>query len=158
MSLTGRRNWWPVGIALALTGFAGGLATLITFALSSNSDLVMRDYYEQEIRYQDQIERKQRTQPLSAEVEVTHDALLGKILIRLPADHAVRGANGEVHLYRPSAEGLDRRYPLALNAAGMQVIEASDLASGLWRVKIQWKVGEEEFFEETRLVIRAKGS
>jgi len=139
-------------VALAL--FAAGLVVLILAAVSSNSDLVTEDYYEQELRYQQQINRRARSEVLDSAITVTHDPSLGVILLRFPTEHSGDAVTGEVHLYRPSAAGLDRRMPLALNAAGMQVIPAVDLAPGLWQVKISWSARGQEYYVERRLVIQ----
>jgi nitrogen fixation protein FixH len=154
-SLRKARLSWPLGITVALLLFASGLVALISFAVTSNSDLVVKDYYEQDLLYQQRIDRQTRTEPFADRLQVSHDLGLGKILIQLPAEHATLGTTGEVHLYRPSAAGLDQRWPLELNAAGMQILEARDLTPGLWQVKILWTVRGEEFFLDHRLVIAA---
>lgn len=148
-----RRNLWPLCVGLALGLFAVGLVALIVAAVSSNSDLVAEDYYEQEIRYQEQLDRLERASGLDEAIAVTHDGALGVLLLRFPAAYAGEVVSGEVHLYRPSAAGLDRKVPLALNAAGQQVIPAGALASGRWQVKIRWAVRGKEYYVERRLVI-----
>jgi nitrogen fixation protein FixH len=149
------RSPWPLGITLALLVFASGLAALIAFAVTSNSDLVVQDYYEQDLLYQEQIDRRARTEPLAERLRVSHDPALDKILIQLPSEHATLDTAGEVHLYRPSAADLDRRWPLELNAAGMQILDAQDLAPGLWQVKIQWTTRGQEYYVDRRVVIEA---
>jgi nitrogen fixation protein FixH len=147
------RNLWPLGVALGLVVFAGGLVALIVLAVSSNSDLVMEDYYEQEIRYSEQLERLARAEAIDGAVEVRYDAGLGVLILTFPEVQAARGISGEVHLYRPSAAGMDRKLPLSLNAAGMQVIPAADLAPGLWQVRIRWVVEGEDYYVEQRLIL-----
>jgi len=147
------RSPWPVGIALALLAFAGGLVALIVAAVSSNSDLVVEDYYEQEIRYNQQLDRLARTESVADAIEIRHHPDLGVVILKFPADQAGPDLIGEVHFYRPSAAGLDRKVSLAVNAAGMQVIPAGDLAPGLWEVKIRWTLGGEEYYLEQRLIV-----
>ena len=155
--LRNQRPYWPLGITVALLLFAGGLVALIAFAVTSNSDLVVNDYYEQDLLYQRRIDRHARTEPFAERLRVSHDPALGKILIQLPSEHATLGTAGEIHLYRPSAAGLDRRWPLELNAAGMQILEARDLTPGLWQVKILWTAKGEEYYLDRRLVIAGAG-
>jgi nitrogen fixation protein FixH len=152
-SSSARRSPWPIGIAVALMIFTSGLIVLIVVALSSNSDLVVQDYYEQEIRYDEQLDRLARTEAVVDSITIRHDAALGVVILTFPKEHAVPGLVGEVHLYRPSAAGMDRKIPLAVNAAGMQVIPAANLAPGLWQVKVRWTLAGEEYYLEQRLVV-----
>jgi nitrogen fixation protein FixH len=58
-----------------------------------------------------------------------------------------------VHLYRPSAAGLDRQLALELDAAGVQALDASGLEPGLWRVKVTWSVGGQQYYFDQKVVI-----
>ncbi len=49
---------WPGGFFIL---FGGYIAGFIVFASRQKMDLVRNDYYDQEIRYQQQIDRVQRT-------------------------------------------------------------------------------------------------
>lgn len=146
---------WPLGITLALLTFAGGLLALIIIAVSSNSDLVVENYYEEEIRYNQQLDRLARTERVADAIEIRHDARLGVVILTFPQAHTGQDLSGEVHLYRPSSAGMDRKLPLEMNPAGMQVISVADLAPGLWQVKIQWTVAGEEYYVEERLIVPA---
>jgi len=148
-----RKSPWPLGIALALLTFAGGLIALIVAAISGNSDLVVEDYYEQEIRYNQQLDRLARTESVANAIAIRYDPDLGAVILTFPEDHTGPDLIGEVHLYRPSAAGMDRKVPLTVNAAGMQVIPAGDLAPGLWEVKIRWTLQGEDYYLEQRLVV-----
>jgi nitrogen fixation protein FixH len=148
-----QRSLWPVGIILALVLFAAGLVALIVFATSSNSDLVTEDYYEQEIQYDQKLERLERTAEVSDQVEVSQDLATQRIQIQLPIEHVTPTTQGQIHLYRPAAAGMDRRLPLALNQDGQQWIMTEGLAAGLWQLKIEWNVGKQGYFADRRLVL-----
>jgi nitrogen fixation protein FixH len=155
-SETGSR--WPWGIALALAVFASGLGVLIVMAVRSNSDLVVEDYYEQELRYDEHMGQAVRADSLAGDVEVNYDGKLGAVILRFPEGHAVEGLKGELHFYRPSAALMDRKVALNLNTVGMQVIPVRDFAPGLWRVKVQWTAAGEGYFVERRLELPAGGA
>jgi hypothetical protein len=145
------KNFWPLGIIAALTLFFGGTVALIVIACLHRSDLVKADYYDDEVRFQKQMDRVDRTRRLEANVHVTYDSLSRQIRVALqPFGGAT---HGNIDLYRPSAAGLDRTLDLKLDGNGVQTIDASDLRAGLWRVKISWKAGDEEYFQECPLII-----
>ena len=59
------RNPWPIAIVSYFIIFIAFIAWFITFAMRQKMDLVRDDYYDQEIRFQQQIDRVQRTQSIS---------------------------------------------------------------------------------------------
>jgi hypothetical protein len=82
---------------------------------------------------------------------VTYDAVQRRLILALPAAHVA--ATGEIQLYRPSAAGMDRRLSLRLDAQGQQTLDAAALGEGLWRVRVMWRVGDEEFACDEKVVI-----
>jgi nitrogen fixation protein FixH len=149
-----RFNPWPYAI-LAWFAFAITVAVVFTaFAVRQEFDLVRPDYYEEELRHQRRIDSVKRTAALGEAVSLRHDRATQRLRLTIPATHA--GARGEVHLYRPSDAGLDVRLPLETDADGVQWIDAAAVKTGLWRVRVQWTAGGEEFFLEQSVVIPAK--
>lgn len=148
------RNLWPLGIVAAFAVFIPATAGLIVLALLHKEELVRPDYYEQEIRYQGQMERLERARGLGGRASVVYDSARGQITIALPAEHALGKAQGRIHLYRPSAAGLDHQFELAPNASGVQTLEAKDLRPGLWKVRVSWSVAAQEYLIDEKIVVR----
>jgi hypothetical protein len=133
--------------------FIAGTAALIVLSARTQSDLVSPDYYERELRYEEDISRRARTLALAGRVRVAHDADQRRLTLALPVEHAARHAEGEIHLYRPSAAGQDRHIRLELDAHGRQTVDTGALSAGLWRVRVTWRVGDEDFAVDERMVI-----
>ncbi len=146
-----RFNPWPYALLAFFALAILGTATLVYISVTNSSDLVAKDYYDQEMRYQGRLDQLRRTQPLEDRIGVEHSA--GAVRLRLPKEHATGGASGTVALYRPSSAEADKSYTLALDAEGRQALPATDLGTGLWKVRIHWKVGTEEYFSERNLVL-----
>jgi nitrogen fixation protein FixH len=148
-----RRSLWPYAIGgyfvLAITG----IAIFVTWAVSQNMDLVRSDYYEHEILFQRHIDAVNRTRPLGDQVAITFNADARAILARIPAAHVATQLSGRVHLYRPSDAKLDRHVELKPGADGEQSIDAAQLASGLWKVRVEWTTNREEYVFERSLII-----
>src|SRR5581483_8278656 len=125
-----KRNPWPAGIIAAFALFIAGTAGLVVLASSHRLDLVSADYYEQEIRFQNQIDRVARTRELAADATVNYDEASRTLTISLPHDAASGTIAGRIHLYRPSAAGLDCDLKLELNSDGVQALDASQLQRG----------------------------
>lgn len=146
------RNPWPIAIIAFFILFATFLATFVVWALGQKQDLVTENYYENEVRYQEQLDRLNRTQAQAGQTAVTFDAARNCIVISLPVAQA-QGASGRIHLYRPSNAKLDLEVPLAINAGGMQTLDAKAMAAGLWKVRIEWIVNGQEYFFDQAVVV-----
>jgi nitrogen fixation protein FixH len=145
------RSPWPIAITALFIVFALYLAGFIVWAVGQKQDLVAADYYEREVRYQDQLDRLHRTALLAPGTTVAFDAAARTCRIALPASHAA--ATGRIHFYRPSNARLDQSFPLALAADGTQVIPTDRLAAGRWKVRVEWQVGGQDFYVEQPLEV-----
>ncbi len=155
-SKTPARNLWPIAIVIVLVGFFCGTIGLVVMACSQRVDLVSADYYERELKFQGQIERIGRTSQLASPGSVIYDAVKKRITIALPSEQGGTNIAGEVALYRPSAAGLDRRFDLQPDAQGLQRLDAADLRPGLWRVRVSWTAGRQDYYLEQSVVIGSR--
>lgn len=141
-------NPWPYGLVAILGTFVCGVVSFGIIAIRNNQDLVSPDYYDQEIRFQQQINRVARTEALSSEVTVALVPGSGQLQLQVPANSV-----GTLKLYRPADARLDLVFPLTLDAQGRQRFDVSGLKPGLWKARLQWKSGSEEYFKDVPVVI-----
>ncbi len=137
------KNWWPAGLVIFFILFGGYIAGFVIFASSQRMDLVREDYYDQEIRFQKQIDRVNRSAPVLADASIVYSPAAAQITVSLPS---VNQSNilGTITFYRPSDAGMDASVKLGLNAAGSQSLGVGNLQNGLWRVRVQWTQGGQE--------------
>ncbi len=152
------RNFWPWGVSLTLLVFCAGTVALVVMACFQRTDLVSANYYEDEIRFQKQIERVERVRQLDSRAGVSYDVNSERITISLPPEHVGLAAHGKIQLYRPSEAGLDQQLNLQIDSQGRQIIDAAQLKSGLWKVKVMWTAGSEDYFLDQKVVIKSKNS
>ncbi len=150
-----RHSWnpWPISIIAFFVVALIGCGTFVAYCNRHPVDLVAADYYEQEVRYQGQIDRLQHAQAQGSLASITYDADTRCIRVSLPPDSPQSGVTGSIQLYRPSAISLDRQIKLATDVKGVQNIDAAGLAPGLWKVKISWKAGQQDCFMDQKVVI-----
>ncbi|HSU57242.1 MAG TPA: FixH family protein [Candidatus Dormibacteraeota bacterium] len=153
-SLKPRQNLWPWAIICAFSLFFCGTISLVVLASSQKVDLVSSDYYEKEIKFQNQIERFHSTARLGAQASVAYDATNKLISINLPAEQVGHALSGRIEFYRPSSASLDRVLTLSPNSNGIQTIDTTGLVPGLWKVRVSWTASEGEFFIDQRVVIK----
>src|SRR5262249_39768795 len=147
------RSLWPHAILAWFVVFSSAMAAWITFALRQTTELVSTDYYEEEVRFQNQLDRMNRTAAVRGEVAVLCDAAQAQVTLRLPADHVAQHPSGRIRFYRPSDARLDFEVPLALAEPGLQRIDVSARRGGQWKVRVQWKAGEQDYFFEQIVVL-----
>ena len=151
-------NPWPYSIggffAVAILAAIGW----VMFCIGHGTDLVAADYYEQEVEYQDQMNRVGRAQELSSQVAIAYDTELDRIRVQLPVAHAASHPQGSIHLYRPSEANLDQRVRLHTDDQGIQNLDAGQLKDGLWDIRLQWTVDGQEYFVSKRFTIARPNS
>ena len=151
-SPTPSRNLWPTAIIAFFIVFVLFIASFIVWAVRQNQDLVSENYYENEVRYQQQLDRVKRTQSLATQTAITFDAARRLILIALPAGQA-QTATGRIRFYRPSNARLDHDVPMTLNAEGVQSVDATLLAAGLWKIRVEWSANGQDYFFDQPVVV-----
>jgi hypothetical protein len=152
------RNLWPLGIITVCSLFAAGTAGLIVMACSQKVELVSDDYYEKELKFQGQIDRAERTRREASQAAVAYDAAHHNITVSLPPGQVHGNVRGNVELYRPSAASMDRAMRLEPDASGVQRLDASALAPGLWKVRVSWTFDKRNYYLEQKVVVGTKTS
>ncbi|MBI1316234.1 hypothetical protein GC167_05165 [bacterium] len=125
---------WGHGMALTLVLFAALIIGLAVGTFQQNIDLVEPDYAESEERYQDRQKRQGRTEALGASFAIEYRD--GDIVIQTPAALSPAFSQGEIWLYKPDNQKLDRRINIALDSEGTMRIPAETLVPGVWKVVV----------------------
>lgn len=147
-------NPWPWALIGFFVCLIGAIASFVTFALRQDMDLVREDYYAEEIRFQNQIDRMTRTRAFEGEIAIVHDPESQRIAIAIPSSHAGGNPSGTVQLYRPSDADLDFEQPLKLaQDSNVHILHAAKLAAGRWKVRVLWTVNELEYFTEREILL-----
>ncbi len=146
-------NLWPYAIVGWFAIFISALVAWMVFAVRQNLDLVRPDYYEQEIRFQEQLDRLNRTAAVSSEMAVQYEPATSAVTLRLPAAHLAQHPMGRIQFYRAADAALDCEVPLAMAADGVQRLSVRALRVGPWKMRVTWSVGSTEYFLEKTFII-----
>ena len=125
----------------------------MTFCTLHPSELVAKDYYEQEIRYQSQLDRIERVRASRSLASIQYQPAIKTITISIPGSSGQDRPSGKVELYRPSAASLDLSIKLEVDGNGTQQIDTSNLQPGLWKIKITWSAGGKDYFLDQKVRI-----
>jgi hypothetical protein len=137
---------WGKGILVTIIAFVAFMITLVVISVKQDDiHLVAENYYEKEIKYQDQIDREKASVGLDREVLV-YDAQRKSMILDLPV-----GAKGNLQLFRPSDARLDQEVNLNITDSGKTTIPLDKLKSGYWRVQLTWTEGGVDFYQEKKI-------
>ena len=148
-----KRSLWPFAIIGYFAIVLCAMAIFVTWAVRQNMDLVRPDYYEHEILFQRQIDAVNRARPFASQIAVAYEIERQTLSVRVPSAHVTAQFSGTAHLYRPSDAKLDRRIDLKPARDGTQIIDTSELAAGLWKVRLHWAANGESFAFEQSIIV-----
>lgn len=141
---------WGKGLALAYGGFVILVLAMVGITITKNVDLVTSNYYDKEIKYQEEIDKINNTSRLKEQVKF--DLGETSLLISFPALSAGSVIKGEVNFYRPSDSKKDFKVPIETDKDFKQVFDISNIEKGLWKVKVNWNMDGMEYLSNNTFV------
>lgn len=126
---------WGKSIVLAFIGFAMFIGVLVTICVKQNVNLVSKDYYKEELNYQEQIDQLANA-----------EALLEKPRIVVTAKHlqlvfSSEVERGELKLLRPS----DARFDASFAIDSTRRFDLSKYPTGRYNASLQWESGGRKY-------------
>ena len=127
---------WGWKIAIFLTLFIGFILSMVIYSFTVTSDLVAKDYYNQEIQYQQNINAQTNALPISKKVLLKSNE--ENIVVTFPDDFNMNIEKGDITFYRPDDAKLDKSIELQLDVNNIQLIQKKLIAVGFYKVTIQF--------------------
>jgi hypothetical protein len=139
---------WGKGILVTIIAFVSFILVLVTISIRQDDiHLVTENYYEEEIKYQEHIQREKATASLGRDVLLL-DSHAKVIRLDLPI-----GAEGSLHFFRPSDARLDRKIPIIITNLGGSEIPLGSLLPGYWRVQLNWTENGVNYYQEKKIAL-----
>jgi nitrogen fixation protein FixH len=143
-------NPWPAALTVIVVGAFAFAAFVAVTMIRQPVDLVVKDYYEQDLKHSERMAREARAKALDQPLRVAWRADAKTLRLEFPDP----SATGVIELYRPSDSALDRRVEIQPDASGLQEVPGDGLAAGLWRVHVAWQQGGEDFYQAESFLLR----
>lgn len=141
---------WGTGIVLAFIGFITFIMYFVVTMMTNDKydhDLVVEDYYKQELEYQKDIDKETNAKALLE--NISYKRIEEGLLIRFPSDLKPENIEGKVFLYRPSNKQFDFETTISLSKSHL-LIPDSSLVDGRWNLKVDWEYnGKQYLFKES---------
>jgi hypothetical protein len=134
-------NW----IVVAFVFFALFIGTLVTVCVKQDISLVSKNYYSDELVYQDQITRINNTNALLSKPEFNKREG-GSIEISFDQQYKIE--KGEVKFFCPSNPNADKNFAF-MTSNNTQQFDITSFPKGMYKARVYWSMdGKEYYFEE----------
>lgn len=141
---------WGKSIVLVFVLFAGFIGTLVYLMTRERIDLVRDDYYQDELTYQQHIDRVRQTVLHSAAIALHYQSHQQQICFCLP--DSLRQAT--FTFYRPADRQADFRVDIGTRHATRRMVSTTGMAKGHWRVQMNWSDGHHDYYNEADFFIK----
>ncbi|WP_367389559.1 FixH family protein [Lewinella sp. LCG006] len=144
---------WGTGIFVFYVLFASVLFFSVYESTKVDHSLVVDNYYEEDLAYQNQYDRLANSAQLKEPLGMKWQRDEKQLLLTFPKDLAAT-TTGQVAFYRPDDKSMDWQLPIALNDAGEMNVQMAKLPVGRWKVKVYWDAAGTPYFAEKIVDLR----
>jgi len=137
---------WGLRITLVYLGFVALIVSMVVISSSSKSELVAKDYYAQELNYQQRINAINNEKALAESIMFENNS--NDITLFYPAMEQEKDFSGELVFFRPSDSSKDLKLNLKFDQKGRLMIKKSDLSKGIYKVCISWHNNGKDYYKE----------
>jgi len=131
--------------------FAAGMIYMVYRCMHVNTDLVSKEYYKDELKYQDIIDGTTTANALSGPVQLIQQDEM--ITVQLPAEMKNEKVLGNIWFYCAADANKDRHIPIATNRDAVQQINRKMLLPGMYTVKFDCMSNNKHYYAEQRFTI-----
>jgi len=144
---------WMWGLTATIVASIAFFVGFAIWTFQDDVELVYDNYYEKDVVFDQQIKRVARTEALLLKPVLNYNQTTQMLAVNFPLALGHAPTTGEVLLFRPADLHKDRLFPLDLRGDSLQTIALPDMDSGLWRIKLNWTSGGEEYYLEQSLMV-----
>ncbi len=141
---------WGYKLMLAFIVFAGMMIYLVVRSFATTFELVDKDYYKNELKYQEVIDGTGRANALSASPVFVQNG--NNITLQMPDEMKNATVTGSVLFYCAYDSKKDKKFHLEIDKNGTQVFSRV-LTPGKYIVKLDWTQAGKNYYAEKNLTI-----
>ena len=142
---------WGQKLILVFVVFASGMIYLAYRCTRINTDLVSREYYKDELRYEDVIDGMRSANALSSKTRIVQQN--ETIIVQLPKEMKNKKVIGNIWFYCAADAKKDRHLPIAMDAEAFQQIDKKIFLPGRYTVKLDWMTKNNHYYSEQPFTI-----
>jgi hypothetical protein len=137
---------WGVRITVLYMSFVTLILSLVYITTKNKDELESKDYYRQELDYQNKIDAIRNANNLAT--PVSYEVKGKAIVIAVPAELRGETFKGEVFLFKPSDSTKDLTLNFTPDADGKALVESSKIQPGVYKMKITISNNNKKYIKE----------
>lgn len=139
---------WGYKIMFVYIAFVAGIGFLVFKASNQEFDLVTKDYYEQELKYQQVIDQSANASKLSTPVNIENKE--GELKISFPEEMKNKKKLVDFYLYYAADAKKDFRKSFELNEN--ELAQALPVGmKGMYELKLTWEADGVKYYHERKI-------
>lgn len=135
---------WGKWIIVSFILFAAFIGVLVTVCMREDISLVSKNYYQDELAYEKQIQRINNTYQLKEKPTV----IIDKHTLKIRFNQFSNMEHGLIKLFRPSDSKFDKQFVLQSTNSNEQQFDLAALPKGMYRAKMQWSMKNKDYYFE----------
>lgn len=140
-------------ILLTFIAFAVLMGTLVYMSLQTEFELVSKDYYKDELAYQEIIDASDNAKSLETSVSLRQED--DSIILHMPEEMKGLDLIGEVYFYCAADSKRDRKIMLQADREGLQRFAiGKDVLPAAYRVRVNWNAEGKQFYNDSYLQVQ----
>ena len=142
---------WGKKITVLYLAFVALIVTLVVLCFGQKVELETKDYYAQEIKFQDKIDAISNEKNLAT--TITHQLQGTQIILNADSSLLSKGLEGTINFYRPSDSSKDMNLKMIFTN-NQQIINTSTLIHGVYKMQLSWVSNDTKYFKEDVIFIK----
>jgi len=139
-----------VKITILYLSFVALTLTLVFLCYGQKQDLVSKDYYAQELKYQDKIDAVNNSNAMPN--SIIHKVVGSSIIISINDSLPLSNFSGTINFFRPSDASKDLKMKMAF-VNNQQVIDKHVLQHGSYKMQLSWENDGKKYYKEEVIFI-----
>ncbi len=137
---------WGWKIGLLYTAFAGMIIALVVASSRQKFDLVSKDYYKEEIAYQQVLDASANQAALQGTMVIRANEQT--VNIEFPAEFQTAPIHGTVHFYSAVSKDLDRTFDITTEQNRM-TIDRNKLPRAAYTMKVSYNANGKDYYQQS---------
>ena len=142
---------WGNALLIFFILYIGTLAYVVVKSKTIDHSLVVENYYDHDIKYQEKYDKLNNRNLLKQDLGISYKVEKNSILFDFGEGSSVQQANLE--MYRASNKAFDFSQDLKLNENNTSNFELPKMKTGKWKVKVEWKDSSRSYYKEKDIYI-----
>ncbi len=144
---------WGHKITFVIITFILAMLTMVYVAMQQTNEMVDKNYYAQELKYQTLIDAAHNLNAVSTEPLVLQNPD-GRVAVQIPAALLPGFKNGKIEFLRNDDQDKDISLEFSPDTTGVFLIDQAKFSPGLYKARIGWDSQEKQYYEEQEINIK----